>query len=70
MHNFKHRSNLRGVIRSLMRLFVPAKSNKTFLNCKDDNYTHYYINRKLAEGIEFISLVERLSKKTTVNMLI
>jgi hypothetical protein len=53
-----------------MRLFFPVKTNKTLLNRKDDNYTHYYVNKRLAEGIDFVSLVEGISRKATVEMLI
>lgn len=70
MHKMKHHSKLSALTRSLMRLFIPAKSNKTLLNRKDDNYTHYYVNKRLAEGIDFISAIEGITKKATVEMLI
>ena len=48
---------------SLRRLFGVNKPNITRLNRKDDYYRDYYFNKRLSEGIEFIALIERISKK-------
>ena len=70
MHNKKNTSSRRSLIRSITGLFGTKKRNVTLVNHKDDNYTHYYVNKKLADGIDFIAQVQQISKKHAAELMI
>jgi hypothetical protein len=52
-----------------MGLFFTGKSNVTFLNHKDEYYTHYYFPENLCNGIKIVADIERTTLRNAAVQL-
>ena len=70
MYSVKHASRATLLTRSIMALFVPKKRNVTIEGHPELYYKHYWINKRLSDGIEFIAEVEGTTRKNAIEQLI
>ncbi len=52
-----------------MALFGLSKTNITLKNHKEFYFKHYYFPQNLCEGIDFVAVIERISKKKAAEMI-
>ncbi len=59
----------RSLIGSIMTLFAPKNGVNPHKRYPNEYDNHFYFNKPLCDGIEFVARIERLSKKSTAEML-
>ena len=65
-----HASKVKALKRAIMGLLGTSKSNITRLTHKDLYFKSYYLPENLCKGIDFITQIERTSKKRVVTKLV